>query len=380
MKVTDNISAYIARNCLSNSDNALGDALEKLSSGFKINHAKDNPAGIAMARKMKDQINSLDKANQNAADGVSVIETAEGALTEVHSMLQRMNELAVKSSNGLYSDEDRKAIQNEIDQLKDEVVRIAESTDFNEKSLLGGDLDLRGYTDTNNAVVPYYSDEVPANLSYSVSVNYDPTKDEFSIAGLLGDFPATAKVEMDGNRAIIKADNGFEVQLTLKNPLQEKVPGATAGAPPVMQPVTYPHTIELDLTGRGAMGVQVGANEGQTLDVRIPKLDLQQMSLDKVDLATEDTSRQSIEYIKDAVAYVSEARSRLGAYQNRLESTMESLEITSESMTKAYSRIMDTDMAEEMTQYTSQQVLVQAGTSILAQANERPQSVLQLLQ
>lgn len=376
MKVTDNISAYIARNCLSNSDNALGDALEKLSSGFKINHAKDNPAGIAMARKMKDQINSLDKANQNAADGVSVIETAEGALTEVHSMLQRMNELAVKSSNGLYSDEDRKAIQNEIDQLKDEVVRIAESTDFNEKSLLGGDLDLRGYTDTNNAVVPYYSDEVPANLPYSVEVTgYNAATDEFTIGNLTG-FPSTARVEMDGNRAIIKADNGFEVQLTLKAPLQQK----DNSAPPVMQPVTYPHTINLDLTGRGAMGVQVGANEGQTLDVRIPKLDLQQMSLDKVDLATEDTSRQSIEYIKDAVAYVSEARSRLGAYQNRLESTMESLEITSESMTKAYSRIMDTDMAEEMTQYTSQQVLVQAGTSILAQANERPQSVLQLLQ
>lgn len=376
MKVTDNISAYIARNCLSNSDNALGDALEKLSSGFKINHAKDNPAGIAMARKMKDQINSLNKANQNAADGVSVIETAEGALTEVHSMLQRMNELAVKSSNGLYSDEDRKAIQNEIDQLKDEVVRIAESTDFNEKSLLGGDLDLRGYTDTNNAVVPYYSDQVPANLLYSVEVTgYNAATNEFTIGTLTG-FPSTARVEMDGNRAIIKADNGFEVQLTLKAPLQQK----DNSTPPVMQPVGYPHTINLDLTGRGAMGVQVGANEGQTLDVRIPKLDLQQMSLDKVDLATEDTSRQSIEYIKDAVAYVSEARSRLGAYQNRLESTMESLEITSESMTKAYSRIMDTDMAEEMTQYTSQQVLVQAGTSILAQANERPQSVLQLLQ
>ena len=161
MKINFNMSAIIANNALSNSDNKLSDSLEKLSSGFKINHAKDNAAGLAISKRMNLQIKGLSNAASIANNGISVIETAEGALSEVHSMIARMKELAVQSSNGTCTSADRDAIQNEIVQLKEEIERLSKDTEYNGQSLLDGSFDLKGYSNNAGVKVDYYSDETP---------------------------------------------------------------------------------------------------------------------------------------------------------------------------------------------------------------------------
>ena len=173
-------------------------------------------------------------------------------------------------------------------------------------------------------------------------------------------FPADAQYEIDGDIVTIKAANDFEMKIKVK----DAVPG----------------DVNLDITGIGAMRMQIGTEEGQVLEMRIPTMSLELMGIEDTTIATAADAKEAIDKIAEAINYVSAARSRLGAYQNRLESTNASLDITHENMTGAYSRIMDVDMASEMTEFTNQQVLSQAGTSMLAQANERPQQVLQLLQ
>ena len=169
MRINYNVSAMLANNALANNDNLLAQSLERLSSGLKINHAKDNPAGLAMAKRMNAQIEGISIAGQNASDGVSVIEIADGALGEVSDMLQRMNELAVKSANGTMTDTDRETIQEEIAQLKEEVVRISETTEFNGQKLLNGEFDLKGYCNRTDIKVNSYSEEVPVK-TYEVSL------------------------------------------------------------------------------------------------------------------------------------------------------------------------------------------------------------------
>ena len=367
MKVNYNISAIIANNTLGLNDRNLSASTERLSSGYKINHAKDNPAGLAIAKRMNSQIRGLSQASQSASDGISVVETAEGALAEVHDMLQRMNELAVKAAHGALTDEDRQMIQEEAAQLKEEIVRIADTTEFNGKNLLGGDCDLKGYTDTEGVKVNYYADEVdpgPYTLTgVTATLDADGKIDPATLSATLGDgsYPANCTVTAEGNNIIIKNDDDFEIKL--------EVTQSIAGA-----------DIALDLTGIGAMRLQVGANEGQVLDIRIPKISLKDMGIQDLDLSTAEGGALGIEQVSVALEYVSSIRSRLGAYQNRLEHSVSSLDITNENMTAAYSRLMDVDMSEEMIEYTKDQVLVQSSTSMLAQANERPSQILQLLQ
>lgn len=367
MKINFNMSAIIANNALTNSDNKLSDSLEKLSSGFKINHAKDNAAGLAISKRMNLQIKGLSNAASIASNGISVIETAEGALSEVHSMIQRMKELAVQSSNGTCTSADRSAIQSEITQLKQEIERLAEDTEYNGQNLLDGSFDLKGYSDNTNVSVKYYSDETPAG-KYNVTVTALAT---FDIDGNIltnatvnagPEFPAGNTIKAEGNTVNITAADGFEISIAID-------PAIAIGT-----------TVELDITGFGAMTMQIGANEDQELDIRIPAITLENLDIDDTDLSTQDGARDALDDIENATAYVSKVRSRLGAYQNRLEHTISSLDISGENMTSAYSRIMDVDMASEMTEYTKYQIMSQAGTSMLAQANERPQKVLQLLE
>ncbi|MCM1112356.1 MAG: hypothetical protein NC399_03775 [Muribaculum sp.] len=366
MRINYNVSAMLSNNALANNDNALSKSLERLSSGLKINHAKDNPAGLAMAKRMNAQIRGLDAANQNAGDGVSVIETADGALTEVAAMLQRMNELSVKSANGTMTPEDRETIQSEVAQLKEEITRVSETTEFNGQKLLNGEFASRGFTNDNDVKVSSYSREVPIKVytisSLTVSPNADGDLEVVGTPGLGPEFPADAKVEMRDNLLTIRDSNSFEMVL--------EVP-TTGGS--------YTD-LEVDVTGIGSMRLQVGSNEGQVLEVEIPDMSLLNMGIENVDVSTKAGADEAIARIDDAIQFVSSVRGKLGAYQNRLESTINSLDVTSENMTAAYSRIMDVDMAEEMTEYTTNQVLTQAGTSMLAQANERPSQVLQLLQ
>lgn len=376
MKINFNASAAIANNALTRNDNKLAASLGKLSSGYKITHAKDNPSGLAMAKRMNAQIAGVSVATDNAGDGISVIEIADGTMSEIHDMLQRLNELSVKASTGTLTEQDRKIINKEAQQLKEEIDRIAEEAEFNGQKILDGSFDLKGYTDNVDVKVAYYGDEVKAG-QYQVADlkigtdkdgGVDSAKSSVTITGPDGQTVAGAKVSgIDGNIATITGDNGFELRLEIRSGIQK-------GA------VTTVNNFKMELAGFGAMDTQIGANEGQQLGIRIPRISCLNMGIESLDLTTAEGATKAIDQVDAAIKYVSEARSRIGAYQNRLEHTVSSLDITSENMTAAYSRIMDTDMAEEMTEYTTLQVLSQASTSMLAQANERPSQVLQLLQ
>ena len=374
MRINNNMSAVITNKQLLRTENNLTKSMERLSSGLKINHAKDNPAGLAMSKRMNAQIEGLSVANQNASDGVSIIEIADGAMTEISEMLQRINELSVKAANGTMSDTDRATVQDEVKQLKEEITRISDVTEFNGQKLLNGEYDLKGYTNKQEVKVNYYSTDVPVK-EYTIK-SIPLTKDADGNIVLDGDvtfgdgFPdaKTLKTELKDDLLTITGENGFEMRLDVSGTLN----GAQTG--------TTVKDLKINATGIGAMRLQIGANEHQVLEVNIPAVSLQNMGIENVDVSTAEGADDAIDRVDGAIKYVSSVRGRLGAFQNRLESTINSLDITSENMTSAYSRIMDVDMAEEMTSYTTYQILAQAGTSMLAQANERPSQVLQLLQ
>ncbi len=615
MRINYNVSSIIARNALNNNDKRVAASTQKLSSGYKISSAADNAAGLAIARKMNAQIRSLQQANRNANDGLSIVNTADGAMAEMHDIMQRMNELAIQSANGTNAESDREMIQKEIDQLVGEIDRIASTTQFNAQSLLDGSFAFKSYTNAENIKVKSYSEGVASgtyaigkltyyhyedtttkykveeieqkdtdgkvvNVSYSsskVSVTQneryevDNEKDNvlnslvtsasignYTSIDQIKAFPDGSKVLIEDENIVIKAQNDFEIKIKVndREPLgevttstvsnmvtlptgtttgvasikkeydktitgssstvtttsysavttyrniavtgpngkrydiseinffnnvdsngnslndgsaqiytdfkddkgrglrddfveyfKEKNPGCSIDIeevkysetpPPGNFSIKYTATdgktnekesieaafslyqeqnehgvlmetqkkledykysetmttrtkyeigkgtvedcITLDVTGMGAMIVQVGANEGQYMELEFPALTAEDLGLDKVDLTTEESARLSIDMIGDAINQLSSVRAKIGAYANRLEHTITNLDTSEENITSAYSRIMDVDMATEMTEYSTVQVLVQASTSMLAQANERPQQVLQLLQ
>lgn len=384
MKINYNATAMMANNTLNRTDNKLTAAMERLSSGLKVNHAKDNPAGLAIASRMDSQVRGIKVGTNNTNDGISVVETADGALSEISAIIQRMSELCVQASNDPKTDGDREIIDKEIQQLKQEIERIARDTEYNGMPLLDGSFDLKGYTNNPDVKVGYYSDEVPQGdyeiiLDGLITITKIDGKDVGTVnqsvleTNLTG-FPTAglmAKVNEDLDELTITANGDFEMHI------KADFTAVKGGK------------VEIDITQIGAMKIQIGANEGQELGIRIPKIGLEEMGIDeltsirtyKKDGSLDvDGPQEGIESTKKALTYINSVRSRLGAYQNRLEHNASSNDITEENMTSSYSRIMDVDMAEEMTEYTTQQVLSQAGISMLAQANERPSQILQLLQ
>ena len=220
MRINFNASAVIANNALNRNDNRLQDSLARLSSGLKVVNAKDNPSGLAMSKKMNAQIKGLDQAGDNAGDGVSIIEIADGAMSEMHDILQRINELAVKGSTGTITDDDRKLIQDEVKQLKEELTRISETVEFNGQTILDGSFDLRGYSNNQNAKVAYYSDEILAGTytidQLGVTYNADGTIDEVTAKKFGKGFPKDADVtSIDGNIVTIAGSGNFELKLRL---------------------------------------------------------------------------------------------------------------------------------------------------------------------
>lgn len=383
MKINYNVSAMIANAALQKNDKSVASSLERLSSGLKINHAKDNASGLAMAKRMNAQIRSIEMANQNSNDGVSVIEIAEGALQEVEDMVQRMNELAVKACNGTMSDEDREYVNDEIEELKKEIDRISGATMYNGQVLLDGSFDAKGYTSNINLKVTSYSTDVRSGdyTINSLSLHFDsegklvtpemaaedPSLDPCYInlrtGTTAGCFPEGCKTTFFDDKIMVEGDGGFSMEFRVTD-LTDRV---------------Y-YGVNVNITGLGGMKMQIGSNEGQELDVRIMTISNRTLGIEKLDVKTYENAHEFLDQMTDAIKYINEARSKLGAYQNRLEHTISTLDVSEENMTGAYSRIMDVDMAEEMTEYTKNNLLVQAGTSMLAQANERPSSVLQLLQ
>ena len=493
MKISYNAAAMRASNALNASDSKVSRSLGRLSSGLKVTASKDNPSGYAIGRRMNTQITGIGSATQNSNNGISVIETADGALTEVHEMLQRMNELAVKGETGTLTTTDRMTLEAEVKQLKQEITRISTDTQFNGQTLLDGTFDLRGYTNDHRVKVDYYSDEVIAkkytieelNLVYGAMGRIDKdattitlgegfpagvevaetTKTKITLKGPQ-DFEMTIEIpkDKDGNRIegniieegtvtvptfnpvydftydvdgtppgwtslglnkeataaalkdaaagsdiptdlevssvtregdkdiiVFKNDSGFELTLEVSpadapnnqpaDPTDPKQLTVQIEADPAGGGAeSYKKNLVIDITGLGTMDIQTGANEGQQLAIRIPTISLARMNLEDLRMTTSEECAEANKAIKSAILYVSDARSRLGAYQNRLEHTVNNLAVSNENMTASYSRIMDVDMAEEMTNYTTEQVISQAAVSMLAQANERPSQVLQLLQ
>ncbi|MCR5556100.1 MAG: flagellin FliC3 [Butyrivibrio sp.] len=394
MKVNYNVSAMIANNALQRNDTLLSESLERLSSGLKIANAKDNPSGLAMSRRMNSQIEGLGVAGNTANDAISIVQVADGTLSEIQDILQRMNQLSIQASTDTLTDSDRETIQQEVTLLKDEIERMAATTQFNGQAILDGSFDLKGYATVSEDGGAAVTDPSVKVVTYSDLIEagqYEITGIDVSYLHLTGStgvdkkgiffendceqnikisrITSTGKEDYMPSGMIAKIDGDV---LTLSDSTGKKVS--------VQIDRHFNGTINLDLTANGAMTMQVGANEGQTIDIRIPKVGLTTLGIYNMDMANPIGAREAIENVKGALAEISNIRSRLGAYQNRLEHTSSSLDITVENMTAAYSRIMDVDMAEEMTVYSTQQVLSQAGISMMAQANERPSQILQLLQ
>ena len=374
MKVNSNIQAMFAQSILSANEEKMAKSTQKMSSGYKLNRAMDNPAGMAITNRMRAQLSSLERATKNSKNAINAIQTAEGALSEIESMLQRMNELSIQGSNGTMSSSDRLAIQEEVDQLVSEINRISKNTTYNSQNLLDGTQDLKAFSGSSKDISVRNYNELMDVGKYKISVGAGGLVTSLTKDGATIDIAAQEVVEFvdkDGNTTgystKIHTANGAELTFETKGDS-----GAT--------------NVELDITGYGGMKIQVGAEEGQEIQVIIPEVSLRTLNfvdLDgnrTLDLRTEEGATKAISQIASAIDYVSAARSKLGAYQNRIENTVTNLDVTTENLTESYSTIKDIDMAEGMVEYTTLQVLIQAGTSMVAQANEQPQQALQLLQ
>ena len=374
MKVNSNIQAMFAQSILSANEEKMAKSTQKMSSGYKLNRAMDNPAGMAITNRMRAQLSSLERATKNSKNAINAIQTAEGALSEIESMLQRMNELSIQGSNGTMSSSDRLAIQEEVDQLLSEINRISKNTTYNSQNLLDGTQDLKAFSGLSKDISVRNYNELMDVGKYEISVGADGLVTSLTKGGETIDIAAQEVVEFvdkdgktTGYSTKIHTANGAELTFETKGDS-----GAT--------------NVELDITGYGGMKIQVGAEEGQEIQVVIREVSLRTLNfvdLDgnrTLDLRTEEGATKAISQIASAIDYVSAARSKLGAYQNRIENTVTNLDVTTENLTESYSTIKDIDMAEGMVEYTTLQVLIQAGTSMVAQANEQPQQALQLLQ
>lgn len=502
MRINHNISALQTNSHMRKSGNALDKAMERLASGYKINRAADDSAGMAISRKMKTQIDGLERASMNGSDGISVIQTAEGALNEVSAILQRCRELAVQAANDTNTAADRASIQAEIDQHMQEIDRISTSTEYNTKSLLDGNLDSNSYTNNLKVELIYSSDTVPAK-DYEFSVTKDPRQAVMNCESVLGDitedncgtlyvndvaipfnvgdsvdewyskvrntcdelgiyaffsdgsntngsvktagyeadtsgsyltfvskgygsaqsinvkcdrkeladelgiiydtdenfgastvgtdaeialktgsgFANTCTTSSNGDIVTVKDSSGYEMKYKIEPGAAGNVFKDATGK--VGDDEDHGDIRSTDITSTllpvGSLFLQVGANENQTIEVKIPRVDSETLEIKNVNVGTHDNAEDAIAAFDKAINFVSSVRSKLGAYQNRLEHTVTNVDTAGYNMTEALSRIEDADMAEEMTSFTQQNVLQQAGTAMLAQANERPQSILSLL-
>lgn len=464
MKINRNMSAVMTNRQLLRTENKLSASMERLSSGYKINRAGDNPAGMAISNKMRLQIDGLNRAENNSADGQSVLKIADGALNEVSNMLQRIRELSVQAANGTNSLSERESIQQEINQLTKEVDRISKDTEYNQKTLLDGSSNVRSYSkqvdrldvsehvlsgtyrmtvtqkaaaasasfdvsgasadgtiSINGIGVEYQqgmdeetfyenlrqcaeeagckaeregsgykitaatkgaaesvkitmSEELAVSAGfgqlddktgvYTVSENGKDAKVELDRAGSEDTkaFSGTTTVSTAGDRITITDNGGFSIDFMMKDDIKDG------------------DEVSIDVTEIGALSIQLGANQYQDMDVRIPEVSSKSLYLDTINVMAEGGADKALVTMDKAIAKLSSIRSGIGAYTNRLEYAQASLAESQEDVTSAYSGLMDTDMAEEMTEYTQRNVLEQAAISVLSQANDLPQQVLSLLQ
>ena len=401
MVVQHNMQAANANRMLNVTTSAQSKSTEKLSSGYRINRAADDAAGLTISEKMRKQIKGLDRASTNAQDGVSAVQTAEGALTEVHSMLQRMNELAVQSANGTNSETDRKAIQDEVDQLSTEINRVSETTKFNETYLLKGDpataakatfmksgysiIDAGVYAEGSNTAITD-SDALKkaiASGSKIYTASKDDGQDDTKLATNGKEYAYVTKL-YDKNGKQVSAENVKAGKMA--DGKTEAADGyfldKSATGYKVAKDKVDAFTAQFDVNGALSFNLHVGADSASDnkISVKIDSMSAAGIGVKDLKVDTEDDATAAIDRISEAISKVSSQRSSLGAVQNRLEHTINNLDNVVENTTSAESRIRDTDMAKEMVNYSKNNILAQAGQSMLAQANQSNQGVLSLLQ
>ena len=477
MVVQHNMQAANANRMLNITSGAQSKSTEKLSSGYRINRAADDAAGLSISEKMRKQIRGLDKASSNAQDGVSSVQTAEGALTEVHSMLQRMNELATQAANGTNSTTDRSAIQDEMDQLTTEIDRVAETTKFNETYLLKGDngtktINMKAHdaglkgtlTDNGDGTATFVMDELKVGDSvsiggknYTIGATADEAKDTYdkkvtktgeklTINGksieIIDNYDNGQGADADAKKADLQSkgqytladakalidegttikfadgtslkamkgatdgidDNDTSVitakkaytlaqdELLKANQIGDTNNDAKVGKNDTFTSYTLAdasntfkiHTGTSDVAEKLSFSLHVGSDADMTNKITVGIETMNSSYLGIKGLNVNDDSgiagTYAIDAISDALQKVSDQRSSLGAVQNRLEHTIDNLDNVVENTTSAESRIRDTDMAKEMVNYSKNNILAQAGQSMLAQANQSNQGVLSLLQ
>lgn len=402
MRINHNLMSMNTNRQLGVNRGATQKSLEKLSSGLRINRAGDDAAGLAISEKMRGQIRGLDQASRNSSDSISLIQTAEGALNESHSILQRMRELAVQSANDTNTDDDRKELQAEVSQLVSELDRIANTTEFNTKKLLDGSAkgvaaEISGSVKVNNNSALAIDETSLASLQAAAGT--DSLKDGAYMLIRVNDDATTASVDTADYKLI--GPDGKEITLSATSDIQVGTNGLTFATSIIgtaaantltitgldekmavgesMTFVLGKHedaTSELD---NSIMG-QIGANSGQTMFISIGSMKADDIGVSDIDISSKWGAATAIETVNNAISKVSHQRSSLGAIQNRLEHTINNLDTASENLQASESRIRDVDMAKEMTEYTKNNILTQAAQAMLAQANQQPQSVLQLLQ
>lgn len=500
MRIQHNIMALNSSRQLGVNNSSVSKSLEKLSSGYRINRAGDDAAGLAISEKMRAQIKGLTAASDNSQDAISLVQTAEGGLQEVHSMLNRMQELATKSANGTYTDDvDRRALQDEVSALKDEINRIADSTNFNGIKLLDGSMGNgttgvetsstantvgtagnfksavkftvsgleAGKTISIKTVKKGDGSSITADANGNITLALDATKDEkytqeyidklirdstlpASASGLKITIDKDIEITADGaadvpqvtaaNGTIAKANNASR-KVTTTGGIDVTITSGTAGADAreigfgeasvgvtidaatgdvkvgldqtksytanevnsILAKAGANMTVAFDgsvsgadlatiadgalaggtgLASGGGLKLQIGDTNDSwnQLDLSISDMHVNALGIGSLDIGTREGASAAISKITDAINQVSTSRGKLGAIQNRLEHTINNLGVTTENITAAESRIRDVDMAKEMMEFTKNSVLMQSAQAMLAQANQQPQSVLQLLQ
>jgi flagellin len=374
MRINHNIAALNTYSRLTQATAAQGKSLEKLSSGQRINKAGDDAAGLAISEKMRNQIKGLNQAERNAQDGISMLQTAEGALGETHSMLLRMRELTVQGNNDTNTATDRSRIQEEIAQLTSEVSSIGDKTEFNTKKLVDGTLGVKtkdGDLTAASLATAGISVEI-SGIGSGVSINFSNTSASVSVS--VGGTTQTINVTTGTSAIAAGSSLNFDdvgVKLTFSAGTDASVI-LSAGA-------------SLGTSGNTAT-FQIGANSSQQLDISINNMKSTAIGngtgsmVSDVDVtSTTQTFTTRLSILDTAINQVSAERSKMGAWQNRLEHTINNLSTSSENLTAAESRVRDVDMAKEMMEFTKNNILNQASTAMLAQANQQPQGVLQLL-
>ncbi|TPG67901.1 flagellin [Brevibacillus laterosporus] len=380
MRINHNISALNTHRQLGANNGAAGKNLEKLSSGLRINRAGDDAAGLAISEKMRGQIRGLEMATKNAQDGISLIQTAEGALTETHSILQRMRELAVQASSDTNEGVDREKLQAEVDELSKEIKRISTDTEFNNQKVLDGSFkDKTFHIGANQGQNIQLSINNMSNVELGIAQGGKDTeltgldiivtnKDGEAITIKFSDVTAGAETETKAEK---DATTGV-ITVTLKSDGTD----GTATKEDVMKALQE-LGLEVQAKDGADMSDVVDATPADATVAAATAADFDDTK--GVDISTQKAADKAITTINNALNKVSEERSKLGANQNRLEHTINNLGATAENLTAAESRIRDVDMAKEMMDFTKNNILTQAAQAMLAQANQQPQGVLQLL-